>query len=401
MVFLYNVSMRKNKIIFFEGLGLVDGHFSGIGQYILGILRGLDAVSEKELLAGRNTPKIKVIIPYDTIDRFNSFNFKHIEAKKIPISFKYMSALWHRSKLPPLDLFCGKGTYVFTRFVTMPLLFSESSVIIYDLSFELYKQFSDDKNALFLSKGTRKSIKQASRVFTISESVKKEITKFYLLPPDKIYVATPAADQSYFYRRSEQEIERVKVKYGIKGNYILSLSTLEPRKNLDTLVDSYCSLPAKIRGETGLLLVGVTGWKTDILFDKILGLVKQGFNISRPSRYVSDKDKPAIISGASILVYPSYYEGFGMPPLEALACGVPTITSRNSSLPEVVGDAGTLLEDCSNVEELSIKIESTLKEIKNKTKTANTKGPDRAEKFSWEKSAYVYWRSLTNKEGER
>lgn len=386
----------KSKKIYIEGLALVEGHFSGIGQYTLGILRGMDNVLEADKNAGKKTPKVKVIIPYDKTKRFNEFKFKHIRAKKIPISFKYASALWHRGLMPYLDVFCGRGHYVFTRFVTMPLLFSRSSVVIYDLSFELHKEYSDDKNAAFLSKGVRKSISQVDIIFTISQNAKSEIVQFYKQPKNKVIVATPAADQKYFYRRSLKEIDGVKLKYGIKNDYILALSNLEPRKNLDALVDAYCSLPEEQRRKTSLLLVGVSGWKTDKLFTKIIKLVNNGYDIIRPSEYVTDKDKPAIISGAKILVYPSHYEGFGMPPLEALACGTPVITANNSSLPEVVGRAGVAM-NCDDTDALSHKIGTVLNKIDQVTNQSIIEGPLQASMFTWESSARTYFETICMK----
>ena len=366
----------------------MEGHFSGIGQYTLGILRGFDSLIETGKLAGKPTPRITVIIPYDSKERFQSFGFKHIGYKRVPFSFRVMSGLWHRGKMPPLDLFCGKGFYIFTRFVGMPLLFSKSSVIIYDLSFELARQYSDDRNALFLSKGVRRSIAAAERIITISQSVKGELADFYAYDLAKIVVAYPAADQQYFYKRSETEITEVKHKYGIKGDYILALSNLEPRKNLDGLVDAYCQLPKETTGTVGLLLVGVNGWKTEKLFDKIVVKVGEGYNIIRPSHYVSDNDKPAIISGAKMLVYPSHYEGFGMPPLEALACGTPTIASNNSSLPEVVGDAGIMVES-QDITGLSRAIVNYLSSWPELSKKMIHDGPEQANKFDWAASAQV------------
>lgn len=381
------------KTIYFDGLGLVDGHFSGIGQYILGILKGIDSIIESEKLKGKSVPTVKVIIPYNAIGIFRSFEFKHIVAKRLPINFKWMARLWHHGLMPPLDIFCGRGYYVFTRFVTMPVLFSKSAVIIYDISFELYKQFSDEKNAAFLSEGIKRSLKQVDTVFTISKNAKKEIVEFYNYDPKKILVSIPAADKKYFYRRSKNEIDKVKAKYNIKGKYILALSNLEPRKNLDTLVDAYCALPEKYRKDLSLLLVGVSGWKTDKLFNKIIDLVKDGYDIIRPSEYVSDKDKPAIISGAEMLVYPSHYEGFGMPPLEAMACGVPVITSDNSSLPEVVGDNGTLLE-CTDTKALTKSIINYLDNIEEITEKNKISGPKRARTFDWNESAQIYWNNI-------
>ena len=117
--------------------------------------------------------------------------------------------------------------------------------------------------------------------------------------------------------------------------------------------------------------------------------MEEGYDIIRPSRYVSDKDKPAIISGAKMLVYPSHYEGFGMPPLEALACGVPVIAANNSSLPEVVGKAATTLV-CDDVDSITRSMQRYLDNIEAVTKKSIVEGPERAENFSWQHSAQVF-----------
>jgi alpha-1,3-rhamnosyl/mannosyltransferase len=379
--------MKRQKI-FVDGLGLVDGHFSGVGQYILGILRGMDEILENDKLTGKITPEIQVIIPRDKLKRFHSFNFKHITPKIFPLPFRYMAALWHRGKLPPIDLWCGRGTYIFPRFVDMPLLFNKSSaLVLFDLSFELHREYSDDGNALFLSKGVSDSIKRTKNIIAISQNAKNEIVDFYGVHPDSVKVATPAVDQKVFYRRNQHEIDWVKLKYGIKSNnYILALSNLEPRKNLGALVEAYCSLPASTRKDTALLLVGVNGWKSETLFDDILERVKDGYNIIRPSKYVLDDDKAAIISGARMLVYPSHYEGFGMPPLEALACGVPVITADNSSLPEVVSGVGKMLPS-EDIEGLTKAILDGLGKIDKLSQEIAITGPKKAAQFSWIESA--------------
>ncbi|MBA3757274.1 glycosyltransferase family 4 protein [Candidatus Saccharibacteria bacterium] len=376
----------KQKSIYIDGLGLVEGHFSGVGQYILGILKGIDELLEDRKYLGLEVPKISVIIPHDTKAKFLKFGFKHVGFKTVPLSFRVMSALWRRRMLPPLDLWCGPGVYIFPRFVSMPLAFSKSAIVIFDLSFELHRQYSDEGNAVFLTKQVRKSIEKTNRVLTISQNARNEIIDFYQIDPAMVVVATPATDPRLFYRRSKKEIEEVKSKYGIEGDYILALSNLEPRKNLDSLVEAFCSLPKDIIKDTSLLLVGVSGWKTDTLFQKIISKVNEGYNIIRPSSYVKDEDKPAIISGTKMLVYPSHYEGFGMPPLEALACGVPVITANNSSLPEVVGSAGKMVPS-DNLEKLTLAMEDYLRNIDNKTDKARLEGPERAREFSWVKSA--------------
>ena len=378
------------KKIYIDGLGLVDGHFSGVGQYILGILRGLDELQDAAKYRNHVLPEVYVIIPRDSGAKFNEFAFKHIKFKKFPLSFRHMSALWHRGWLPPIDLWCGKGSYIFPRFVDMPLLFSKSAgLVVFDLSYEHYRQFSDEGNAIFLSKGVKRSIKNVDKVITISKSARNEVMDFYKLKKSDVVVATPAVDPKLFYRRSNREIEEVKCKYGITGNYILALSNLEPRKNLGALVEAYCRLPKEVTDKIGLLLVGVSGWKTDELFADIVSRVGAGYNIMRPSKYVLDEDKPALLSGAEMLVYPSHYEGFGMPPLEALSCGTPVITSDNSSLPEAIGDAGFSVSS-TDTDALLEKIKYCLENIEEITKESIIKGPKQADKFSWTRSAQIF-----------
>jgi len=377
------------KKIYIDGLGLVEGHFSGVGHYILGILRGIDDILEAKKYAGESVPDVRVIIPRDSFGKFHEYAFKHIGYKKFPASFRLLSALWRRRWLPPLDILYGKAVYIFPRFVSMPLLFSKSALVIFDISYETHRQYSDEGNAIFLSKQVKKSLQKTKKVITISQNSRREIIDFYKLPAEDVKVATPAADPRLFYRRSRKEIDGVKKKYGIKSDYILALSNLEPRKNLDSLVEAYCQLPKELKQDTALLLVGVSGWKTDELFQKIMARIDEGYNIIRPSEYVLDEDKPAVISGAKMLVFPSHYEGFGMPPLEALACGVPTIVGDNSSLPEVIDDKNARVPS-DDLPALIKKMTEYLEGIDKKTAETLTEGPKRARDFSWQKSAQVF-----------
>lgn len=384
--------MKRNRI-FIDGLGIVEGHFSGVGQYILGIVRGLDDILEEAKYTGEPVPEVFVIIPYDSVKKFKKYQFKNVRYRVFPVSFRAMSALWRRRWLPPMDLLYGRGTYIFPRFVSMPLAFSKSILVIFDLSYELYRQYSDEQNAIFLSKQVKKSLEKTKKLITISDNAKKEIVDFYKVPVSSVKVATPAADQRMFYRRSQREIDEVKTKYEIEGDYILALSNLEPRKNLNALVDAYCALPKKYTDKVALLLVGVSGWKTEELFNKIVDKVEEGYNIIRPSKFVKDEDKPAIISGAKVLVYPSHYEGFGMPPVEALACGTPVIAADNSSLPQAVGKAGVLLpiDDNQKLQKTLLDFIENPKELSEKTLTA---GPAHARNFSWQKSSQVFLDSV-------
>ena len=120
------------------------------------------------------------------------------------------------------------------------------------------------------------------------------------------------------------------------------MSTIEPRKNIIGLVEAYLLLPVETRSEYSLVLVGGTGWKSEATLEAISRAQSDGENIIRPG-YIPDEFMPALYSGASVFCFPTFYEGFGIPPLEAMACGVPVVTSNSSSLPEVVGDAALIV----------------------------------------------------------
>ena len=368
-----------------EGSALVDDHFSGIGQYVLGILRGLDRLNRSK----ERGPTVAVAIPFDRLSRFRRFRFQNIQAKLIPYPSALAPALLNSSRAPALDTLCGNGLYIFPRYLSYPLKQSPSAVVIHDLSFKLHREMVAEDNARFLDDEVKKSLAQCQRVITISQNSAREIHQHYQVPMERILFAPPAADQKFFYRRSPSEIQTVRSRYGIDSDYILSLSNLEPRKNLDTLVDAYCDLPKDVRDRFGLLLVGAVCWKSEDLVEKILTRIEQGYNIMRPASYVLDEDKPAIYSGAAAFVYPSHYEGFGMPPLEALACGTPVITSNNSSLPEVVGEVAHLI-NADDTEGLSKRIKWLLTRQSSETEKSIKQGPLQAETYSWEKSAQVY-----------
>lgn len=374
--------MLHGRTIYIEGTGILDDHLSGVGQYILGILRGLDHIVAERSPA----PRVKVIIPYDKVEKFRRYGFRHLEPVRLPLPASVMFALLSSGSFPPLDSLLGRGVYIFPRFLAARLRYSPSLTVLYDLSYALYSQYSDDTHASHLLRAVPETLRRSQAVVTISQNARKEIVEYYGLPSERVVVATPAADPEIFYRREPEEISKVRANYGIRGDYILALSNLEPRKNLESLVDAYCELPTALSEQVGLLLVGAMGWKTNDLVQKILQRAEQGYSITRPSSYVLDEHKPAILSGASMLVYPSHYEGFGMPPLEALACGTPVITADNSSLPEVVGNAGHMVSS-QNRAQLQSAMLDVLSNLETETLRANTEGPIQARKFCWHKSA--------------
>ena len=200
--------------------------------------------------------------------------------------------------------------------------------------------------------------------------------------PAKIEIVNPAINHAVHRPASKQSIDRVKTKYGIKGQYILYTGTLEPRKNIVGILEGYSALPKNILSSYTLVLAGGKGWLDEEIEEKLTELKE--LNIIRTG-YVADEDLPALYSGATVFVYPSFYEGFGMPPLEAMACGTPVITSNNSSLPEVVGEAGIMI-DAKDTKTLTESIEKVISNTKLQNEMIK-KGIKQAKKFSGEESA--------------
>lgn len=276
------------------------------------------------------------------------------------------------------------NVFFFPNFVSSPLLLGSKSVaVIYDLSFELHPQFVAKGNREHLSKLVKATVARTDHIVVISGNTKKEVTQYYAVPPKKITVVNPAVDHKHFYPRKEQEIAQTKREYGITKNYILFTSTIEPRKNVQGLLKAYRKLDESLRNMYSLVLAGKKGWLSESIDVMLQEMIGQGYNIITTG-YVDEEDLPGLYSGSSVFVYPSFYEGFGMPPLEAMACGVPVIVANNSSLPEVVGEAGILV-DAKNDQEISNAITKVLTDV-SIAKNMQEKSLRRAQQFNWDKS---------------
>ena len=205
-----------------------------------------------------------------------------------------------------------------------------------------------------------KTVEKSEQLVTISENSKKEIVEHFGVAADKISIVHPFIDETLFNPRPVPEVNAIRKKFNLPNKYIFFVSNIEPRKNVQGLLEAYASLPSTLQKEYGLVLAGGKGWLNTEIHARADELVAKGHNIMRIG-YVADEDLPAMLTGASLFVYPSFYEGFGIPPLEAMACGVPVITANNSSLPEVVGDAALLI-DAKKPQEISTAIVKLLKD---------------------------------------
>lgn len=301
---------------------------------------------------------------------------------------KIYTGLFKHNVSLPLDIMLGaspKDVIIFPNFVRWPLARNKRSIsFVHDLSFILFGQFSSPPNRDYMLKYVPQTIKKSDHIVTISESSKKDIINHYNVTPEKVSIVYPFIDTNFFYKRPESEIAAVRTKFKLPKKYILFVSSLEPRKNVSGLMEAYNALDSALKAEYGLVLAGGKGWLNEEIHAQADKFVKQGLNIVRTG-YIADEDQPAMYSGASLFAFPTFYEGFGMPPLEAMACGVPVLTSNNSSLPEVVGDAAILV-NAEKSSEITSGILTLLSDEKLR-KNLIVKGLKQAQRFNPKSSA--------------
>ena len=250
-----------------------------------------------------------------------------------------------------------------------------------------YKAYPDtvaQKTKHWLDSHLEQYCRRADIIITVSEFSKKEIMKYLAVPSEKIHVVYNGVDLDQ-YREADntQNIENIKKKYGITGAYLLYLGTLEPRKNLGSLLEAYMHLKEEHEPVPKLVLAGKKGWLYDSIFEKVKEYGLQE-NVVFPG-YIAANDAPILLSGALLFVFPSLYEGFGIPPLAAMACGTPVITSNSSSLPEVTGDAA-ILTDPLDIQGLKNAMQKLINSPELRLELKE-KGKLRAEQFSWRASA--------------
>jgi glycosyltransferase involved in cell wall biosynthesis len=286
----------------------------------------------------------------------------------------------------PLDLISGvhPDLFLFPSFARWPLLRPYPSVvIIYDTAYLDFPEVIETWHfKWYLERAVPRALKRASRVVVISESTRQSLVKHYGVSPEKITVVVPAVEHTQFKPAAAAEIQKIRHKYQTGDNYILFLGTLEPRKNMARVIAAYLALPLKVRSQYKLVLAGARGWKdTELLeaADKLEAseLVMTGF--------IEEADLATLYSGAAVFVYPSLYEGWGMPVLEAMACGTPVITANNSSLPEAGGTAAVYI-DAQATEQLTQALSDVLLSPTRRSQMSQ-EGLKHAANFTWEASA--------------
>jgi glycosyltransferase involved in cell wall biosynthesis len=295
-------------------------------------------------------------------------------------SFKLASSI----KKNGIDVYLGTSTYYYPYFFLSPV---KKAGILYDLVWELFPETMEFGNKIRMKLFTLRNMRKLDLLVAISSNTKKDAQE--ILGLDNRIEAIPlAADGTIFYRAGAFAVSSVKKKYGITKKYILSVCTLEPRKNLRALLEAYRTMPSRRKYQ--LVLVGMAGWiNTDFFREIEASDVRENVLITG---YVPNTELAPIYTGAELFVFPTLYEGFGLPVLEAMQCGCPVITSNTSSIPEVAGDAAIMV-DPLDVAGLSQMMEKAVSRATLRS-SLSSNGLKRSRQFSWEQSAIRLLNSL-------
>jgi len=353
---------------------------SGIGRYAINLVRSLlMALPERHhaieivLFTGPQTSR-------SVLETFSGPYHEHFCAARssllrslfsLPRGIVQQSVnVFHGLDHVGLPLFFKRGAYVITVHDVIPLLFPQLFTV---------------KHRCVVRAGFARVAKQADMVIVPSSAVQHDVQQQLRIDEDRVVVIPEGCEPRFRPLTDPEPLHRVRTKYGLPPLYMLCLSTLEPRKNIPTLLHAFARLRPTLHGEPALHLVvaGARGWREQAIFQtvKSLGLERA---VCFPG-FIDDEDLPALYGGALLFVFPSLYEGFGLPVLEAMGCGVPVIASNTSALPEVAGEAA-LLVDPGDVEGMAAAMAAVV-DSASLREHLRQKGFVRAQSFSWETTA--------------
>lgn len=323
---------------------------------------------------------------------FKKFSNVQIKSLKIPnklLNFSFWYLGW-----PHIDKLVGGADAVFLPNIIFYGVSKKTKLIltVHDLSFERYPETLSLKRRLWHAFiNPKKMCQRADKIIAVSNSTKNDIISLYKIKSEKVIMIYSAVDDKFTQiDRNDLKLLSVKEKYKLPYKFILYLGTIEPRKNITGVIRAFDQLQKEAHRNDdkevqkyALVIAGASGWKQEEIYREIHNatFVKH----IQVTRFVEEEDKEYFLNLASLFVYPSFFEGFGFPPLEAIKCGIPIITSNNSSLPEIVGDGGILV-DPDKPDEIFRAMKEILKNRELKEKLIQ-KGLKRSKEFDWKKTA--------------
>lgn len=305
--------------------------------------------------------------------------------KPTRITPKWSARLWHRARLPiPVELFTGQiDLFHATDFVLPPTLSTTKTLLtVHDLSFVRVPETASPSLKAYLDIVVPRSVKRANHILADSQATKNDLTDLYDTPESKITVLLSGVDKR-FKPTDISLVEQIRAKYGLNNTpFILSVGTVQPRKNYSRIIHALARL--RQQGiDIHYAIVGGKGWLEDEMYQTIEDTNLQDY--VHLLGFVDDEDLPALYTSSECLVITSLYEGFGLPILEAMACGTPVITSNSSSLPEVAGKAGILV-DPLDINGITEAIYTVITDSAQRNQLIEA-GYQQVKHFTWEQSA--------------
>lgn len=347
---------------------------TGISNYTQNLVKNLLEIDKKNeyVLFGSSLRSRKKLKEFKkSLDEFNNFEMKIVPYPPLLLEF-----LWNRLHLYPIEKFTGEIDVFHSSDWTQPPTSKNTKKVttVHDLIPYLFPTSVHPKIIAVQKRRLARVKKEVDLIIVDSETTRNDLAKFQNIDSEKIRVIYLAAAPE-FRPQDDQKVDEVLQKYKIKKPYILSVATQEPRKNIQKLLDVFANI-AKTRSDLYLVLTGKYGWGPGL---------HSGENVIWTG-YVPQEDLVTLYSGCRVFVYPSLYEGFGLPILEAMACGAPTITSNNSSMAEIAKDAAILVDPRSDAQ-LTRAINLVLNlNLENYQKMVRA-SLDRARKYTWTKTA--------------
>ncbi len=327
--------------IAFDGQLLLDGYKTGIAWNAHHLILELAKYPENECV-------IQCFTRCCTREQMRRLQVYRAAGCRVECSRRWKAAwyklAWLLVPLPRQFFFRWEADIVqFFNFSVPPGAKGKRVVFIHDMAYKSCPHTVDRKTRIWLELCMKKTCRHADHIVTVSAFSKREIIRYLHVPQDKVTVVPNAVDHAVYHAGyKESEIQNVLQKYHIEKEYLLYLGTIEPRKNLERLIGAYHRLYQEKKDLPQLVLAGKKGWLCDGIYKKV-----QDLHLGQKvvfTGYIDPQDSPVLLCGAKIFLFPSLYEGFGMPPLEAMACGTPVIVSNTTALPEVVGDAGIAVD---------------------------------------------------------
>ena len=312
------------------------------------------------------------------------------QVRAIPLSDRWVHILWQRLRLPvPVQAITGAlDLFHSPDFVLPPTGRTPSILTVHDLSFLRVPQFFVPGFREYLERAVSRAVDRAACILADSESTRVDLMQLMAVEPERVTVLYPGVEPRFRPVKEADMLAAVRARYDLPGRFILGLSTVQPRKNFDGLIEAFRRLLARSAdgpeiADLHLVIAGGKGW----MYEDTLALVKRAGLEGRVHfpGFVAEADLPALYCLAGAFAFPSWYEGFGLPVLEAMACGTPVVAADNSSLPEVVGEAG-LLVDAGDPDALSEALGRLLRDEALQGRLFRA-GLDQARCFTWEEAA--------------